>query len=178
MVIIIICVLLLMAYLFDLTSSKTKIPSVILLLLLGWCAKQAASFFELEVPNLAPLLPILGTIGLILIVLEGSLELELNRTKFPLIKKSVLVAFFPMILLAFVLTFVFQQLGDFSFKNSLLNAIPLCVISSAIAIPSVRNLSNSNKEFIIYESSLSDIVGVLFFNFIASSIPTPSSSIS
>ena len=167
MVIIIICVLLLMAYLFDLTSSKTKIPSVILLLLLGWCAKQAASFFELEVPNLAPLLPILGTIGLILIVLEGSLELELNRTKFPLIKKSVLVAFFPMILLAFVLTIVFQQLGDFSFKNSLLNAIPLCVISSAIAIPSVRNLSNSNKEFIIYESSLSDIVGVLFFNFIA-----------
>ena len=167
MVIIIICVLLLLAYLFDLTSSKTKIPSVILLLLLGWCAKQAASFFELEVPNLAPLLPILGTIGLILIVLEGSLELELNRTKFPLIKKSVLVAFFPMILLAFVLTFVFQQLGDFSFKNSLVNAIPLCVISSAIAIPSVRNLSNNNKEFIIYESSLSDIFGVLFFNFIA-----------
>lgn len=167
MVIIIICVLLLLAYLFDLTSSKTKIPSVILLLLLGWCAKQTASFFELEVPNLSPLLPILGTIGLILIVLEGSLELELNRTKFPLIKKSVLVAFLPMILLAFVLTFVFQQLGDFSFKNSLVNAIPLCVISSAIAIPSVRNLSNNNKEFIIYESSLSDILGVLFFNFIA-----------
>jgi hypothetical protein len=41
------------------------------------------------------------------------------------------------------------------------------VISSAIAIPSVRNLSSANKEFIVYESSLSDILGVLFFNFIA-----------
>jgi Kef-type K+ transport system membrane component KefB len=35
-VIITICALLLIAYLFDLTSSKSKIPSVILLLLLGW----------------------------------------------------------------------------------------------------------------------------------------------
>jgi potassium/hydrogen antiporter len=41
------------------------------------------------------------------------------------------------------------------------------VISSAIAIPSVRNLHTSDKEFVIYESSLSDISGVLFFNFIA-----------
>jgi len=50
---------------------------------------------------------------------------------------------------------------------ALVNAIPFCVISSAIAILSVRNLSPFNKEFIIYESSLSDIFGVLFFNFIA-----------
>lgn len=47
------------------------------------------------------------------------------------------------------------------------NAIPFCVISSAIAIPSVRNLSSHNKEFVIYESSLSDILGVLLFNFLA-----------
>lgn len=167
MVIIIICVLLLFAYLFDLTSSKTKVPSVILLLLLGWLAKQAVLFFEPEVPNLSPLLPILGTVGLILIVLEGSLELELNRSKFPLIKKSLIAAFLPMMVLAFLLAFIFKMLGDYSFKNSLVNAIPLCVISSAIAIPSVRNLNNRDKEFVIYESSLSDIIGVLFFNFIA-----------
>ena len=47
------------------------------------------------------------------------------------------------------------------------NAVPLCVISSAIAIPSVKYLSAANKEFITYESSLSDIFGVIFFNFIA-----------
>lgn len=43
----------------------------------------------------------------------------------------------------------------------------MCVISSAIAIPSVKNLPNTQKEFVIYESSLSDILGVVFFNFVA-----------
>jgi hypothetical protein len=31
----------------------------------------------------------------------------------------------------------------------------------------VKNITSSDKEFIIYESSLSDILGVLFFNFVA-----------
>ena len=37
--------------------------------------------FYIYVWGFSPLLPILGTIGLILIVLEGSLELELNKSK-------------------------------------------------------------------------------------------------
>ncbi|MBK7764025.1 MAG: sodium:proton antiporter [Bacteroidetes bacterium] len=166
-IIITICVLLLLAYIFDISSPLTKIPSVILLLLLGWLVKQTANYFVIEIPHLNPLLPIFGTIGLVLIVLEGSLELELNKSKIPLIKKSSLNAFIPMFVLAFIFTLAFQYVGNLSFKMALVNAIPFCVISSAIAIPSVRNLSSFNKEFIIYESSLSDIFGVLFFNFIA-----------
>ncbi|MFZ9956948.1 MAG: sodium:proton antiporter, partial [Flavobacteriales bacterium] len=77
-IIITICVLLLLAYVFDISSALTKIPSVILLLLLGWLVKQTVDLLNINIPNLNPLLPILGTIGLILIVLEGSLELELN----------------------------------------------------------------------------------------------------
>jgi cell volume regulation protein A len=41
------------------------------------------------------------------------------------------------------------------------------VISSSVAISSVKNLTSASREFIVYESSLSDILGVLFFNFIA-----------
>jgi hypothetical protein len=37
--------------------------------------------FDINLPDLTATLPVLGTIGLILIVLEGSLELELNRSK-------------------------------------------------------------------------------------------------
>jgi len=48
----------------------------------------------------------------------------------------------------------------------LINAVPVSVISSSVAISSARNLSKNNKEFIIYESSLSDILGVVFFNFV------------
>lgn len=166
-IIITVCLLLLLAYVFDLTSSKTKVPSVILLLLLGFGMRQLSEFIGIKIPDLTSLLPILGTIGLILIVLEGSLELELNKSKATLIKKSFFVALLPMLTLAFLLSFLFQYFGHYSFKQSLTNAIPLCVISSAIAIPSVKSLNSFNKEFVIYESSLSDILGVLFFNFIA-----------
>ena len=166
-IIITFCVLLLIAYVFDLTSSKTKIPSVILLLLLGWSVRQLTVLLDIHLPDFSPILPVLGTVGLILIVLEGSLELELNKSKLGLIKKSFLGALIPMIALAFLLAFAFMHFGHFGFKVSLTNAIPFCVISSAIAIPSVRNLSSENKEFVIYESSLSDIIGVLIFNFLA-----------
>lgn len=161
------CVLLLFAYVFDLTSSKTKVPSVILLLLLGWTVKQLSVWFGIQLPEFSPVLPIIGTVGLILIVLEGSLELELNKSKLGLVSKSFIGALLPIIALAFLLAFSFRYFGNFSLKDSLINAIPFCVISSAIAIPSVGNLSSDTKEFVIYESSLSDILGVLIFNFLA-----------
>jgi hypothetical protein len=151
---------------FDLTSSKTKIPSVILLLLLGWAVRQLTARFDIHLPDLYPVLSVLGTVGLILIVLEGSLELELNKSKFGLIKKSFIGALLPIIAISFLLAFAFMYFGNFGLRDSLINAIPFCVISSAVAIPSVRNLSPYNKEFVIYESSLSDILGVLIFNFL------------
>lgn len=166
-IIIIICSLLLLAYIFDISSTFTKIPPVFLLILLGWIVRQGIIFFNVNVPNLDSLLPVLGTIGLILIVLESALDLELNKSKFPIIKKSFWLSLIPMIFLALVIAALFHYVGSISIKNSLVNAIPFCVISSAIAIPSVKNLSEQNKEFIIYESSLSDIFGVLFFNFIS-----------
>lgn len=167
-IIITLCVLLLIAYIFDLTSSKTRIPSVILLLLLGWIVRQFSTSLNISIPDLSGLLPIFGTVGLILIVLEGSLELELNSSKSGIIKKSAIAALVPMIALAFLLAYAFQLFqSGISFRDALTNAVPLCVISSSIAIPSVKYLSNYNKEFITYESSLSDIFGVVFFNFVA-----------
>jgi len=166
-IIITICLLILAAYIFDITSSKTKIPSVILLLLMGWGVRQLSISTGLFIPNLTPVLPILGTIGLILIVLEGSLELQLNGSKLGSVKESFMVALIPMLVLAFGTTAAFVYWGGTPFKNTLLNVIPLCVISSAIAIPSVKNLATTQREFIIYESSLSDILGVVFFNFVA-----------
>jgi len=161
------CTLLLIAYLFDLSAAKTKIPSVILLLLLGWLLHQLTAFLDLLLPDFSGFLPILGSIGLILIVLEGSLELNLSKSKIGLIRKSFFGALLTMFVLTIVLSFLFHYLGGYSFRSCVTNAIPFSVISSAIAIPSVRNISLSKKEFVIYESSLSDILGVVFFNFIA-----------
>ncbi|MBK8699076.1 MAG: sodium:proton antiporter [Saprospiraceae bacterium] len=165
-IIITLCVLLLLAYAFDISSSKTRIPSVILLLLLGWAVRQTTVFLKIEIPDLTSVLPVLGTIGLIMIVLEGSLELELNKGKLPFVGKSVLLALLPMVAISFSLAAAFCYYDEVDLKTGLSNAIPFAVISSAIAIPSVQNLVSGNREFIIYESSLSDIFGVIFFNFI------------
>jgi len=107
-IIITFCVLLLIAYVFDLTSPKTKIPSVILLLVLGWSVRQIILLLDIHLPDFSPILPVLGTVGLILIVLEGSLELELNKSKFGLIRKSFFGALVSMIALAFLLAFAFR----------------------------------------------------------------------
>ncbi len=165
-IIITLCVLLLLAYLFDISSSRTKVPSVILLLLLGWGVREVTSFLQISIPNLNPILPILGTVGLILIVLEGSLELEVNKSKTKLIAKSFFMSIVPMFLLAFALAFVFHLSGDISLRRGLINAVPLTIISSAIAIPSVKSFVSRDREFVTYETSLSDIIGVIFFNFL------------
>lgn len=166
-IIITVCVLLLLAYFFTVTSSKTKIPSVILLLLLGWIVRQATEVLHILIPDLNPLLPFFGTLGLVLIVLEGSLELNLNKRKLPFVGKTFITAIVPLLITAFAIGHFFYYFLDASYKDGLINAVPLCIISSAIAISSVGNLNVFNKEFAIYESSLSDIVGVLLFNFLA-----------
>ena len=165
-IIISICVLLLIAYIFDVSSPKTRIPSVILLLLVGWAVRPGANFLGLHIPDLSPILPVIGTVGLILVVLEGSLEVELNRSKLGLIVRSTVVALLPIILLSMLLALAFEHFDGISFRTGLLNAIPLCVISSTIAISSSQNLPTKDSEFVTYESSLSDIFGVIFFNFV------------
>jgi potassium/hydrogen antiporter len=164
--IIAICVLLLLAYAFDISSAKTRIPSVILLLLMGWLVRLLTSYFNIIVPDLNAVLPVFGTLGLILIVLEGSLELEFKRSKLGFIGKSAMVALLPMLLLSFGLGFAFHYFGNTGFKTGFSNAIPFAVISSSVAIPSARHLLNRDREFVTYESSLSDIFGVLLFNFV------------
>ncbi len=159
-------VLLLLAYLFEITTAKVRVPSVILLLALGFGVKLLSQSFAIQIPNLNPVLPILGTVGLILIVLEGALELEIDQEKMPLILKSAAIALLSIALLGFGIATYLCQTGSASFKTVLSNVIPLAVISSAIAIPSARNLLSRDREFITYESSLSDIFGVIFFNFV------------
>jgi hypothetical protein len=104
--------------------------------------------------------------GLILIVLDGAMELEVDRSKLPLVGKSFFMALLPIIIISGLLGWIIYQIdGIVSFKDALVNAIPFAVISSAIAIPSSRNLDAANREFVTYESSFSDILGVIFFNF-------------
>ncbi len=165
-IIIALCVLLLAAYFFDLTASKTRIPSVILLLALGILFKHLTIFFGFEPVDLTNILPVTGTVGLILIVLEGAMDLEINRNRLTLVKKSFLQAVLPMALFCAAAAVILNYNAAYDLRTSLLNAIPLAVISSAVAIPSVKNLKRVEREFVTYETSFSDILGVVFFNYL------------
>lgn len=153
------------SYVFDLIAKNFKIPAVILLLLSGIGLNYLAAFLNMPKINLAQVLPLIGTVGLILIVLEGSLELRLHREKAGMIKRSMASAFFILIFTTLGITFFFYYLTGEAFSLCFLNAVPLGIISSAIAIPSAGVLSPARKEFIVYESSLSDIFGIILFNF-------------
>lgn len=112
------------------------------------------------------LLELLGIIGLILIVLEGALDLQLARKKIPLITKSVFSALLILVATTAIISYIFIQFLELPLKIAVIYAVPLGVISSAIAIPSVQKLSQEKKEFIIYESTFSDIIGIILFNYV------------
>jgi Kef-type K+ transport system membrane component KefB len=167
--------LVIFSYLFDLVANKTKLPSVLLLLLLGIGLRCLVDELQLETFNFMSVLPALGTVGLILIVFEGSLELKYDREKNKLIKGAFLSALSILVVTMLVITFIIYQISGESLYKCFVNAIPFSVISSAIAIPSAAVLSKKGKEFIIYESSFSDILGIIMFNF---AISNPNISIS
>jgi hypothetical protein len=136
-------------------------------LVLGWLVKQITVILHINIPNLEVALPVLGNLGLILIVLEGSLDLELKKSNYPIIAKSAIIALLPMVVMSFGIAYAFYYFDpELTYKAALGNAIPLGVISSAVAISSVKNLNPTNKEIITYESSMSDVLGVIFFNFV------------
>ena len=58
-----------------------------------------------------------------------------------------------------------------------LYATPLSILSSAIIIPSVVHLRGDKKEFHIYESTFSDILGIMVFYFILSKHPSADGSV-
>lgn len=160
------CLIVIFAYLFEITSRYSKIPGVILLISLGIIIQIVVTNTGIEIPNLKPVLPVIGTIGLILIVMEASLDIRLEKNKIGLIIKAVCSAIALFAIFVIILTFILVKFFRYDIIDSLLNSIPLCIISSAVAISSANNLRSDQKEFIVYESSISDIIGILVFDFI------------
>ncbi|MBC6989643.1 hypothetical protein [Hymenobacter sp. BT491] len=154
-----------LSYLFDLAARATKIPSVLMLLLTGIALRQAAEYadFSFTIPQVV--LELFGIIGLIMIVLEESLNLKLSRDKGALVRRSFFAAAFILLVQSVAIALLLEAYVGASFQSCLVNAVPLAVISSAVAIPSVANLQGEKQEFIIYESTFSDILGIMFFNF-------------
>jgi len=158
-----------LSYFFNIVAKKTNIPSVLMLLLLGILVSAGLNILGYQRINLQPALEVLGIAGLILIVLEAALDLELTRDKWPIIWKAFTLAILSLGISAVSIAAIMSVYLDFSLHKALLYAIPLSIMSSAIIIPSVVNLQADKREFMIYESTFSDILGIMAFYFIIES---------
>lgn len=165
-IILALCVIVILSYLFDISGRYSKIPSVIFLIILGIGLQILVRTLHLEIPDLKPVLPVIGTLGLIMIVMEASLDLRLEKRKKLLIIKSVTSAFVLFAVFSGAMAFILTEFFGSSLRSSLLNAIPLGIISSSVAITSAAHLKPDQKEFVVYESSFSDIFGIIIFDFI------------
>ncbi|MBT3300972.1 MAG: sodium:proton exchanger [Bacteroidetes bacterium] len=164
--IIVLSSLLILSYFFNVIAKKTNIPSVLLLILTGLLMQFAISNHSLSDFDFFPILELVGIVGLIMIVLEAALELELKRDKLGLIFRSLAVALITLVgtagLIGWLVSFIFEV----PILTGLIYGIPIATMSSAIVIPSVSNLEEHKREFMIYESTFSDIIGIMFFYFL------------
>lgn len=162
------CTMIVLSYFFSLVQKAIRMPSVLLLLgtgmLIRWGAHQAG--YTATAPRL--LLEALGTIGLIMIVLEASLDLEIRKQHLKLIRAAFTSALGNLLVSAVSITgLLYWYFGNMPIANCAAYALALSVVSSAIVMPSVHHLNKEKREFLIYESAFSDILGIMAFNFLA-----------
>ena len=160
-------VILILSFWFSGLAKKTNIPAVLMLIVLGIILQYVAKAFVDQLPDLFPALEVLGIVGLIMIVLEAALELELKKDKVWILLKSMAIALMGLGASTWVAALILQALvPGMSIPQAWLYATPLSILSSAIIIPSVGGLSQEKKEFHIYESTFSDIAGIILFYFL------------
>lgn len=160
--------IIILSFIFNIIAKKTNIPSVLMLILLGvviqtsfWAPPEGEAG-----KRIMTLLEVLGNVGLIFIVLEAALDLELKRDKAGMITKSFMVALIALLASSFSIAGLFMLIWPVGLFKALMYAVPLSIMSSAIIIPSVSSLKEDKKEFMIYESTFSDILGIMFFYFL------------
>ena len=160
-------VIIILSFLFGELSRKTNIPSVLMLIVLGIVLKFGFDAFGIGSINFFPILEMLGIVGLIMIVLEAALELKLKREKYIPIAKAFGIALIGLMASAWIAANILHHFVDgMDMKTAWLYATPLSILSSAIIIPSVSGLKEAKKEFHIYESTFSDIMGIMLFYFL------------
>jgi len=151
------------SYFFNLYAKKSGIPSVLMLIGLGVLINYVLRFSGVPKPNLFPILEVLGVVGLILILLEAALDLRLAKEKIKLILSSFFVAVVGLIGTSYLAALFLNQVFEIDLLAGLLYTIPLSILSSAIILPSIDGLPEEKREFMVYESTFSDIAGIIGF---------------
>ncbi len=166
-----ISLIIIISFFFNIISKKTNIPSVLMLIGLGVLIQFLPEAYNAKVFANLSTLEIIGNVGLVMIVLEAALDLHLTKDKRALILNSFFVGLIALIASSFGIAAIiyYAITEETAFYSCMIYAIPLSIMSSAIIIPSVGGLIGKKKEFMVYESTFSDILGIMFFYFMIES---------
>ncbi|RMG78864.1 MAG: sodium:proton exchanger, partial [Bacteroidetes bacterium] len=163
--------LVILSYFFRILAKRFKIPSVLLLIITGVILFHSLEYFGVNTGFRHDAISILGFIGLVVIILEGAFDLKVSKEKVPLITKSFFSALLILSLSVMAIGGVIYLFIQEEIYKCFIYAIPLSIVSSAIVVASSDSISPNKKEFIIYESTFSDILGVMFFEYFLLKVP-------
>ncbi|GAB3031845.1 hypothetical protein GCM10027052_05770 [Parafrigoribacterium mesophilum] len=155
-----------LSYVFSIISGKTRIPTVLMLLVLGIGLREASTALDAQVDVPLEFLQFVGVLGLIIILLEAGLDLSMSKDKLPLIKRATASSLFVLALTTAGIAIIIYMAFGQEWLSSIVYAVPLAVISSTIVASSIGYLTKNKREFLTYESALSDVFGILLFNFL------------
>lgn len=155
--------IIILSFVFNIIAQKSNIPSVLMLMVLGYVVGHYLPLPESYEALQTTALSFLGTVGVILIVLEAALDLHLEKEKAGMIVKSLLLATVLLVATSGLIAIGLKVILEMGWLQAWLYAVPLAVMSSAIIIPSIGSLSAESKEFLTFEASFSDILGIILF---------------
>lgn len=164
---IVLCAMVILSYLFSIVSQYIRVPSVLLLLFAGIGFRLLADLYHVQIVLPAKLVEGLGVVGLIMIILEAGLDLKLDKDKLKRVRDAFLSALTILVVSVVIITVILRSWLQEDVVSCILYALPLSIMSSSITIPSIHNLTQPKKEFLVYEASFSDILGILLFNYFA-----------
>ncbi len=156
-------VVLLLAFGIERLGRISDIPSVVTLIVVGIVGKPVLAAVGLDLGDIDAAVPVIGAVGLVLIVLEGALDIELRRERLRAAASAFLLAGVGFALCVGLFSLAAALALPVTPFEAMVLAVPFSVISSAVAIPSSDFLPARGREFVVYESSMSDILGVLVF---------------
>lgn len=158
-------ILVILSYLFNLFSKATGVSAVLLLLLCGIGTKEFFIYNQINLSIPPVVVEVFGIAGLVMIILEAGLDLKVAKEKVKTVRNAFLSALIILLLSVVACSaFLYYQLNEELLK-CIIYALPLSIVSSSIVIPSIDHLTDSKKEFLVYETSFSDVIGILLFNY-------------
>ena len=111
---------------------------VVLLIATGLLVRHLTDAAGLHFNWVDPIVPVIGTLGLILIVLEGSLDLTVNRERSGLILTSAAAALLGFLASLWGFVLLFDLVLGFALSTAVLAAIPFAEVPAALALLGAR----------------------------------------